>query len=80
MMIDSIGCPVRGLAELCLLTLRANGVDDAEILTTFTRPHPEADASLEAAQVAETGIVYAPAGDVRAMMRLLVLDAGEMVQ
>ena len=79
-MIDSIACPVRGFAELALLTLRANGVSDAEILATYTGPDPEADASMEAAQVAETGIVYAPAADVKAMMRLLMLDAGQTVQ
>lgn len=61
-------------------TLRANGVDDAEILATDTEPHAEADARLEAAQLAETGIVYAPAADVKGMMRLLVLDAGATVQ
>lgn len=55
-------------------------MDDAEILATYTEPHAEADARLEAAQLAETGIVYAPAADVKGMMRLLVLDAGATVQ
>jgi len=35
---------------------------------------------LEAAQLGETGVVYAPAADVKGMMRLLVLDAGATVR
>lgn len=47
---------------------------------TYTEPHAEADARMEAAQLAEAGVIYAPAADVRAMMRLLALDAGQTVQ
>ena len=79
-MIDSIGCPVRGFAEITLLILRAINVPDHDILTHYTEPDAYADERMEARQIAEEGIVYAPAADVRAMMRLLVLDAGQMVQ
>jgi hypothetical protein len=75
-MIDSIGSPVRGFAQITVATLRVNGFTDAEILAHFTDPDDYADERMEAAQLVEIGIVYAPAADVKAMIRLLVLGRG----
>lgn len=62
-------------ATAAIVTLRANGVTNADILAKYCAAHPSADAEFEAVQRRNHGRVLAPAAAVTARMRELVNDA-----
>lgn len=67
--------PVQGFAEIVLLTLRANGVSDSDILKHYTTPNPRADARMEAKQLQDDGTIWAPALAVKEAMKTILLAA-----
>lgn len=61
---------IAGYARLMLVVLRKSGADP------YLRPSDIADAVFEQAQLADMGVVVAPAADVRAeLQRMLECDA-----
>lgn len=61
----------RAYAELAILLLRENNISDAEILTDYCRPCPQADRAMEAQYQRETGMVILASNVKKHMRRLL---------
>lgn len=64
---------VDGYAQVALLTLRHNNIPTADILATYCKACPKADANFERTQRRNHGQVIAPAAAVRDRLRELVL-------